>query len=465
MITTGWPRAGSTPCRPERRFTGEEYRFQRPDGSVAWVSGNAVALRGSDGEIAGYLGTCEDITERKRAQEGLERDARSFDISRDLLIEVRFDGGVLERVNSASMAILGWRPEEMIGQPYTNFVHPDDAGLSEGEVARLAAGGITIEFRNRYRTPEGAWRWLEWNAIGVPEEGRLYAAARDITERLELEAELQREHRQLEDAQAGLKEAEAIARLGSWDWDVAADSVTWSDGMHALYGTDAENFAATLAAMVEPIHPDDRRRTQEAARAAVVDGLPYEIEYRLLRADGELRWHSGHGRPQLGPDGNVVRIVGTLQDVTERKQAELLLQASELRYRSVGENLPSTSVLMFDSELRCIAAMGGALGRHGRTAGELIGRRFDELAADPKAAGPAWGASSCGARGRDAPLGGSVERRSCHLRPPGGPASRWRGRCGGGDSRQLRHQRPQANGAGAGALERRARALRIRGFA
>ena len=325
---------------------------------MAWVSGNAVALRGSDGEISGYLGTCEDITERKRAQEGLERDARSFDISRDLLIEVRFDG-VLERVNSASMAILGWRPEEMIGQPYTNFVHPDDAGLSEEELARLATGGTTIEFRNRYRTPEGAWRWLEWNAIGVPEEGRLYAAARDITDRLELEAELQREHRQLEDAQAGLKEAEAIARLGSWDWDVVADRVTWSDGMHALYGTDAGDFAATLAAMVEPIHPDDRRRIQEAARAAVIDGLPYEIEYRLLRADGELRWHSGRGRPQLGPDGNVVRIVGTLQDVTERKQAELLLQASELRYRSVGENLPSTSV----SDVRLRAALHRRDGR------------------------------------------------------------------------------------------------------
>ena len=301
-VVAGWQHAMSTGTA----FTGEEFCFQRPDGSVAWVSGNAVALRGSDGEISGYLGTCEDITERKRAQEGLERDARSFDISRDLLIEVRFDG-VLERVNSASMAILGWRPEEMIGQPYTNFVHPDDAGLSE-EAARLATGGITIEFRNRYRTPEGAWRWLEWNAIGVQRRGGFYAAARDITDRLELEAELQREHRQLEDAQAGLKEAEAIAQLGELGLGRGC-------GPCHLVGRDARAIRHRRRGLRGHARGHGRanssRRppaTQEAARAAVIDGLPYEIEYRLpssrRRAALALRARPSAGRTgwQRGPD-------------------------------------------------------------------------------------------------------------------------------------------------------------------
>jgi len=105
---------------------------------------------------------------------------RFFSLSIDLLCIADCDGRLL-RVNPAWQHTLGWTAEELTSVPYLDRVHPADRDATSAEAAALANGGVTVHFENRYRTKDGSYRWLSWNSAAAADQGRLYAAARDIT--------------------------------------------------------------------------------------------------------------------------------------------------------------------------------------------------------------------------------------------------------------------------------------------
>src|SRR5262249_44366571 len=123
------------------------------------------------------------LRERRGHREELDR---FFNLSRDLFCIRGFDGK-FKLVNSAWERTLGYTKEELLGKPFTEIVHPDDIESTVASVKDLTRGKDTIAFDNRYRTKDGVYRWLRWNATAVNAEGRIYAAARDITERREAE--------------------------------------------------------------------------------------------------------------------------------------------------------------------------------------------------------------------------------------------------------------------------------------
>lgn len=117
--------------------------------------------------------------------------ARHFDLSLDMISTVGFDGR-FKRVNPAFERVLGYRPNELVGRPFLDFVHPDDQEKTEREAASLSDGAKTVQFQNRYFAKDGEVLWLEWTSIPLLEEGLIYGVARDITERKALEQELER---------------------------------------------------------------------------------------------------------------------------------------------------------------------------------------------------------------------------------------------------------------------------------
>jgi diguanylate cyclase (GGDEF)-like protein/PAS domain S-box-containing protein len=117
--------------------------------------------------------------------------ARHFDLSLDMISIVGFDG-CFKSVNPAFERILGYRPDELVGRPFLDFVHGDDRERTEREAASLSGGAKTLQFQNRYLAKNGELRWLEWTSIPLPEEGLIYGVARDVTERKALELELER---------------------------------------------------------------------------------------------------------------------------------------------------------------------------------------------------------------------------------------------------------------------------------
>jgi PAS domain S-box-containing protein len=187
-----------------------------------------------------------------------------------------------------------------------------DVELQTGATAVLY--DVTID---PLRDPEGA-------VVG------LTCAAVDVTAHRGAEAELRRSNQRL-------AEAEHVARMGSWEWDIARNEVHWSDGLFELYGIDREAFEGRYQPSSERVHPDDRARLDAVVRDAVETGTPIDLDYRVVRPDGRVRRLHGRAEVIMGDDGRPIRLAGTVQDVTEVRAAEDALErtAAELTRRAL----------------------------------------------------------------------------------------------------------------------------------
>jgi PAS domain S-box-containing protein len=149
-----------------------------------------------------------------------------------------------------------------------------------------------------------------------------------------------------EQALAGLAEAQHLSHLGSWEWDIARGRVTWSDELYRLYGLEPQSVPVTYESFLERIHPVDLDLLREAVEDAYATRKPFELEHRLLLPDGHVRWLHGRGRIVTDESGAPVRMVGTAQDITERKRVEDLRE-SILSAVSHELRTPLTSIVGF----------------------------------------------------------------------------------------------------------------------
>ncbi|RMH38522.1 MAG: PAS domain S-box protein [Deltaproteobacteria bacterium] len=138
---------------------------------------------------------------------------------------------------------------------------------------------------------------------------------------------------------AQLEEAQDVAGLGSWHWDVRADVVTWSRKLYEIYGLDPESFGASYAAYLERVHPDDRERVDRIVRTALETRQDMAFEERIVRPDGQVRWLRSVGRVRLGPDGEVAGMTGTCLDITGEKQRAIALEELEAYAYTVSHDL------------------------------------------------------------------------------------------------------------------------------
>jgi PAS domain S-box-containing protein len=126
------------------------------------------------------------------------------------------------------------------------------------------------------------------------------------------------------DLKEQLVEAHAIAHIGSWQWDIQAGVLTWSDEMYRIYGVDPNEFDPTSDSVREMIHPDDREMTQEKSRRAREQGKPFSYEFRIVRPNGATVHVLARGNVEKDEEGSVVKMIGTVQDITETKEQERL---------------------------------------------------------------------------------------------------------------------------------------------
>jgi PAS domain S-box-containing protein len=227
--------------------------------------------------------------------------------------------GVLTFINPRAKDVLGYEPEEMIGRKPTIQLEAEE--VTADRVARRRRGE-TESYDLELLHKDGHSVWM--HVIGTPmfdRNGRFAGGlgmASDITARRRVEAELAARERLLEEAQQ-------LAHIGSWEWEIAANRITWSDELYRIYGVDPGAFEASYEAYLERIHPDDRALAQETVQRARATGEPFAYEHRLVRPDGEVRLIEARGTVSHDEHGRAVRMAGTGHDITERKQAELEL--------------------------------------------------------------------------------------------------------------------------------------------
>lgn len=143
--------------------------------------------------------------------------------------------------------------------------------------------------------------------------------------------------RTLRKVRDSLAEAQRIAHIGNWDWDIVTNKLYWSDEIYRIFGLQPREFGATYEAFLRSVHPESRKYVQEAVDRALNEREPYSIDHRIVLPDGSERIVHEQAEVTFGEDGQAVRMMGTVQDITERKKVEEELRASqeELRHLSV----------------------------------------------------------------------------------------------------------------------------------
>jgi PAS domain S-box-containing protein len=164
-------------------------------------------------------------------------------------------------------------------------------------------------------------------------------------------SELRTAGRELARANARLAEAQELAHIGSWEWDVESGKVTWSNELYRLWGIVPGSQELTYDWYLGSVHPDDRERVQQIIERAIREGAPFAFDHRLEQQDGGSRWIHGRGRVITDDAGSPVRLVGTAQDITERKRIDEL-RDSILSTISHELRTPLTAIIGFSITLK-----------------------------------------------------------------------------------------------------------------
>jgi len=180
----------------------------------------------------------------------------------------------------------------------------------------------------------------------------------------------------LADSNIHLMEAQRLANLGSWRWDVLGNTISWSEQLMDIYGLRPGQFNGTLQEFIGFIHPDDRAQVRASIGAALKSGNHFSHEERIIRPDGSIRHLHSVGEVIRNESGDAVRMLGICQDVTERKQAERALQDSEQNYRLLLRGARDYAIYMLDVQGRVRSWNDGAQRLKGYVADEIVGRHF-----------------------------------------------------------------------------------------
>ncbi len=290
-----------------------------------------------DDEFVKALVSFTDITQRKQTEEALRESEEHF----RNLIEGSIEGILIDRwrkplfVNQSFVDMLGYESgDEIVAMDsmdacvaphererlkrYTETRMKGDSAPKQYEYEALRKDGSTVILQNLART-------IHWRG-----EPAIQSTVINITDRKKAEAQLRR-------SEASLAEAQRIALLGSWHWNVATNKLEWSDVVYRIFAIQPEQFDGTYEAFLGLVHPDDRKMVTESLNKALYQQQPYDLKHRITLPTEEVR--VVHQRAVLTFDitGRPTRMLGTLQDITEREQVADALRQSEARFRDVAD--------------------------------------------------------------------------------------------------------------------------------
>ncbi len=320
--------------------TGQEYRGivrnYRKNGSLFWNELHIAPVQNSENHLTHFIGIQTDISERKKLEE--ERD-RFFTISLDLLCIADFKG-YFKRLNPAFQKTLGYTDQELMSRPFICFIHPDDRQKTLSEFNKLKEGNVTLYLENRFLTKKGTYHWLSWTAAPFTQEQSIYAVAHDITEQKRASEALKQTSEALLESQERLNSI--LTSLDDIVWSATVDTLQLlyiNSAAEKIYGRSMTEFYQKTTLWSEIVHPDDRTLVQVGEQKLRETGLS-DLEYRILRPDGEIRWVRSRCRLIYDYHQHPLRMDGIVTDITAKKQAEQALKQSETLFRLIFELAP-----------------------------------------------------------------------------------------------------------------------------
>jgi PAS domain S-box-containing protein len=278
-----------------------------------------------------------------RAREEAGKELRKSDERFRLLIESSIQGVFIHRdfkplfVNRFFAYTLGYTsPEDFISkvESFEMLMHPEErerlTGYAERRKKNLPAPDI-IETRLLHKNGSTLWvqliaRMIDWE--GLP---AIQGTMIDITDRKLAEEKLKT-------SESIMAKAQQVAHLGSLEWDIISNRQYWSDEVYRIMGLEPQSVEPNEIQFSNSLHPDDQKEVLLAMTSSAATGEPFSMECRVIRPDGEERIVHGQGEILKDEHGKHLKMIGTVQDITERKQAEYAVRNSEQRFRDFAES-------------------------------------------------------------------------------------------------------------------------------
>jgi PAS domain S-box-containing protein len=318
----------------ERALNGGEMCIvtKAGDERIIIVNTNPLEIGGQPFAIT----SMQDITERKQAELIRVRLAERLDLATRSAHMGIWDWDIQKNElawDDQMYALYGLKPGEFGGayEAWLNGVHPEDRESSNDVSAASVRGEREYNTEFRVLWPDRSVHWLKANGkVFLDQNGiplRMVGVNYDITERKQMEDSLREKERRL-------REAQRIAHIGNWEWNLQTGETRWSAENYAIHGIKQDSPTLTSDTLVKFVHPDDVQMVNEIISQAISNGTAIDLEYRVFRPDGSLRVIHAMGEvTEFDANRKPILMIGTNQDVTDRKQAEDALWRSEQRFR------------------------------------------------------------------------------------------------------------------------------------
>ncbi|MDD5233175.1 MAG: PAS domain S-box protein [Syntrophales bacterium] len=345
-----------------------ELRIRHSDGRYIWMELLGNVLIGDDRKLAGVIISCRNVTNRRRAEEKIrllhqelekrvtDRTAQLEAAHRDLGVEsadrMRAEDELRESErkykelvdflpipvfemdqhayiisgNPAVHELFGVTPEDVEnGLNAYRLIIPEEVEKAKQTVMKRFAGEKEIGTEFTGVRKDGSRFPMIIYGSPIIRRGRpvgLRGAIIDLTERKKAEESLRK-------SSASLADAQRIAHIGNWEWDIRTGETSWSDEIYRILGVARDSFGRRYEDLLDLIHPEDRAVVKGAVNRAVHTGAPAENSYRISRADGSIAEIAERIEAIPGGDGRTAKLLGIIQDVTERKKADKKLQKAK----------------------------------------------------------------------------------------------------------------------------------------
>ena len=323
-----------------------EYRIVRPDGEVRWVWARSFPVRGERCSTTGHTGIAVDITGRKQKEEALRNSEAKYRMfsenARDIIWTTDLNLN-FTYISPAVEQVFGYTAEEFTYLSIDKTLPPTSLELVMQvfqqelaiEQSEQKEPGRTRTIELAHVCKDGSTVWTEVKMSFLRDEDELptgiLGITRDITQRKQVIMALR-------ESEKKLQEAQHIAKLGRWELDLKTNHLHWTPTIYEIFEIDPLKFSATYDAFLEAIHPEDRERVNQAYTNSLIERKPYTVEHRLLMKDGRIKWVQEICHTDYDAQGQAIRSVGVVQDITDHKAATLSLVNSEKRYRQLIED-------------------------------------------------------------------------------------------------------------------------------
>ena len=311
-------------CTPESPDTQISYRLLRPDGSVIWLERTGHAFFDQQGKMVRMIGMVADISERKRAEEGLRRKEMELSEAQRLaqIGSWEWDPSTDTVTWSRELYRISGRDPNLPAVSYkdhSQLYTAESIEQMQRAVDEALRSGTPYELDMEMIRTDGPTKWVR--ARGEAQRDltgrivRLRGTAQDITQRKLAE-------RDLRESEERLRLAAQVGKMYAFDWDMATDVVIRSAESAQILGLTGEQTALTLRQILASVHSEDRATFMSSIDELTPENPNTRISFRLCRADGSLAWLERSGHAFFDKQGRIQRMVGMVADITERKVAE-----------------------------------------------------------------------------------------------------------------------------------------------